>query len=59
MTLGYDTERLVVALKSVGSAADALYRHDLPDWFTHRLALICSEAESLEIEITKNERAKS
>lgn len=53
MTLGYDLERLVVALEAVGSAADALYRHDLPDWLAHRLALIRSEAESLKTEITK------
>jgi len=56
VTLGYDLERLVVALESVGSAVDALYRHDLPDWLAHRLALIRSEAESLKTEITKGQQ---
>ena len=57
MTLGYDMERLVVALERTAAAVDALYRHDLPDWLAHRLALIRSEAESLKTEI-KNHNQK-
>ena len=48
---------MVVALERTAAAVDALYRHDLPDWLAHRLALIRSEAESLKTEI-KNHNQK-
>lgn len=47
MTVGYDMERLRVALEAVDSAAAALARHKLPDWLQHRLAHIRSEGRSL------------
>jgi hypothetical protein len=56
VTLGYDLERMVVALERTAAAVDALYRHDLPDWLAHRLALIRSEAESLKTEIKNTTR---
>lgn len=54
MTPGYDTEMLRVALDRVVSAADALARHELPDWLQHRVAHIRGEAKSL-VELLKGE----
>ena len=47
MTIGYEMERLKVALEAVESAAATLARRDLPDWMQHRLAHIRAEARSL------------
>lgn len=53
MTHGYDLETLVVALEKVEGAAQSLFRHELPDWLSHRLAHIRVEAHSLRVEIEK------
>ena len=53
MTYGYDLEMMVVALEDVEDAAQALYRHELPDWLAHRLSHIRAEAQSLRVEIEK------
>lgn len=53
MTYGYDLERLVVALEDVENAAQSLFRHELPDWLSHRVAHIRGEVHSLREEIEK------
>lgn len=53
MTLGYDCEQVVVALEKVEGAAQSLFRHELPDWLSHRVAHIRAEAHSLRVEIEK------
>ena len=47
MTIGYEMERLKVALEAVESAAATLARRDLPDWMHHRLEHIRAEAKSM------------
>ena len=54
MTIGYEMERLKVALEAVESAAATLARRDLPDWMQHRVAHIRGEAKSL-VELLKGE----
>ena len=50
MTLGYEIERLRVALEGVGKSADALLRThaaELEEWQMHRIAHIRDEARLL------------
>lgn len=47
MIIGYEIERLKVALEAVEGAASTLARRELPDWLQHRLALIRAEVHSL------------
>ena len=53
MTYEYDLEVLAVALENVEGAVQELFRHELPDWLSHRLAHIRAEAHSLRVEIEK------
>lgn len=56
MTIGYDLERMVVALEDVETSVAAVFRHGwLPDWLVHRLSAIRAEAKSLKDEMEKNE----
>ena len=48
MTVGYDIERLKVALEAVEGSAAALARHKMPDWLQHRLGHIRGEVRSLK-----------
>lgn len=50
MTVGYDMERLMVALEGVVKASDApLRKHaaELEEWQSHRIAHVRDEARSL------------
>lgn len=59
MIYRYDLETLAVALENVEGAVKELFRHELPDWLSHRLAHIRAEAHSLRVEIEKTKGSEN
>ena len=48
MTPAYDIERVAAACEQLAQAIDAAARHTNPDWLSHRMAVVRTEANALK-----------